>query len=90
MSEMPEDMPDHIDDDATEAEIMKAGALTDRLVKHMIEQRLPPIAVASALLGGALNVLSSSLPDGAIVRILHNAIASVESGELREIDEPRQ
>lgn len=79
-----------MDDYATEEQILKAGSMIDRVVKHMIEQKLPPIAVASALLGGALNVLSASLPDDAILRILHNAIDSVESGELREIDPPRQ
>ncbi|SIR09951.1 hypothetical protein SAMN05421828_11565 [Acidiphilium rubrum] len=79
-----------MDDFATEEQIMQAGSMIDRLVKHMIEQKLPPIAVASALLGGALNVLSASLPDEAILRILHNAVESVESGELREIDETRQ
>ncbi|MCF3945245.1 MULTISPECIES: hypothetical protein [Acidiphilium] len=77
-------------DYATEEQILKAGSMIDRVVKHMIEQKLPPIAVASALLGGALNVLSASLPDDAILRILHNAIDSVESGELRDIDQPRQ
>lgn len=79
-----------MDDYATEEQILKAGSMIDRVVKHMIEQKLPPIAVASALLGGALNVLSASLPDDAILRILHNAIDSVESGELRDIDQPRQ
>ena len=79
-----------MDEVATKDQILQAGSMIDRVVKHMIEQKLPPIAVASALLGGALNVLSASLPDDAILRILHNAIDSVESGELRDIDEPRQ
>ncbi len=79
-----------MDEFATEEQIMQAGSMIDRLVKHMIEQKLPPIAVASALLGGALNVLSASLPDEAILRILRQAITSVESGELREVDETRQ
>lgn len=80
----------HMDDYATEEQILQAGSMIDRVVRHMIEQKLPPIAVASALLGGALNVLSASLPDDAILRILHNAIDSVESGDLRDIDQPRQ
>ena len=79
-----------MDEFATEEQIMQAGSMIDRMVKHMMEQKIPPIAVASALLGGALNVLSASLPDDAILRILHNAMESVESGELREIDETRQ
>lgn len=79
-----------MDEFATEEQIMQAGSMIDRMVKHMMDQKIPPIAVASALLGGALNVLSASLPDEAILRILHNAMESVESGELREIDETRQ
>ena len=79
-----------MDEFATEEQIMQAGSMIDRMVKHMIEQKIPPIAVASALLGGALNVLSASLPDEAILRILQNAVESVQSGELREIDETRQ
>lgn len=77
-----------MEDYATEEQILQAGSMIDRLVKHMIEQKLPPIAVASALLGGALNVLSASLPDAAILNILHNAVHSVESGELRDLDRP--
>lgn len=79
-----------MDDFASEDQILQAGTMIDRLVKHMIEKDLPPIAVASALLGGAMNVLSASLPDEAIVSILQSAIESVQSGELREIDETRQ
>ena len=41
------------------------------------------LAIASALLGGALALLAHSLADEAIVRILNNAIASVRAGELR-------
>ena len=56
----------------------------------MVEKEIPTIAIASALLGGALNLLSASLPDEAILRILDNAMESVRSGALREIDEPKQ
>jgi hypothetical protein len=42
------------------------------------------VAMASALLGGALALLASSMSDEAIVHILENAIASVRSGELRQ------
>ena len=36
------------------------------------------------LLGGALALLAGSMSDEAIVHILENAIASVQSGELRQ------
>jgi hypothetical protein len=49
----------------------------------MSEQNVPPVAIASALLGGAVSLLARSVPDEAIVRVLENAIASVRAGELR-------
>ena len=75
---------------ATEAQILEAGQIIDQLVHHMVETEIPTIAIASALLGGALNLLSASLPDETILRILDNAMESVRSGALREIDEPKQ
>ena len=40
--------------------------------------------MASALLGGALSLLTQHMPDEGIVRVLENAKSSVLSGELRE------
>lgn len=76
-----------MDDYATEEQILEAGQMIDRLVGHMMERNLPAVAIASALLGGALNVLSTALPDEAILRILDNAAESVRSGALRELDD---
>jgi hypothetical protein len=81
---------DQMQQQATEAQILEAGQIIDQLVHHMVEKEIPTIAIASALLGGALNLLSVSLPDEAILRILDNAMESVRSGALREIDEPKQ
>ncbi|HQT61994.1 MAG: hypothetical protein B7Z59_05750 [Acidiphilium sp. 37-67-22] len=75
---------------ATEAQILEAGQVIDQLVHRMVEKEIPTIAIASALLGGALNLLGAELPDEAILRILDNAMQSVRSGALRELDEPRQ
>jgi len=79
-----------MDEIATHEQVMRAGAIVDRLIEQMVNQELPAIAIASALLGGALNVLSANLPDEAILRILHSAIDSVESGDLRTAGEPPQ
>jgi len=49
----------------------------------MMDKRLSSLAIASALLGGAMGVLTRTLPDGVVVGILQNAIDSVESGEMR-------
>jgi hypothetical protein len=49
----------------------------------MAGQNIGELAMASALLGGALALLARSVADEGIVRILNNAIASVKAGELR-------
>jgi hypothetical protein len=50
----------------------------------MMGKNITPIAIASALLGGAMGLLSRTLPDDVIVQILGNAIESVETGDLRK------
>lgn len=64
------------------AELSHAGAVVDKAIEYMSGQNIGELAIASALLGGALAVLSDSMSDDAIVGILNNAIASVEAGEL--------
>ena len=54
----------------------------------MTSQNIGSIAVASALLGGALGMLVRSLDDESIVRILDRAIESVRSGEMRQGEQP--
>ena len=83
-------MEDQMDDPIDQEAVMKAGVIVDRLIESMVKQDISQIAIASALLGGALNVLSANLPDEAVLRILQSAMESVANGELREIDEPRQ
>ena len=65
------------------AELSLAGSIVDKAIEYMMGQDVPPIAIASALLGGSIALLSRTLGDEAIVSILNNAIASVQSGELR-------
>jgi hypothetical protein len=64
-------------------ELSLAGSVVDKAIEYMIGQNVPPVAIASALLGGSLALLAQSLGDEAIVGILNNAIASVRSGELQ-------
>jgi hypothetical protein len=49
----------------------------------MMEQQIQPISIASALLGGALGVLTRTLDDRSVAGVLRQALASVESGEFR-------
>lgn len=70
-------------DDGTPNELSHAGSVVDKAIEYMIGQDIPPVAVASALLGGSMALLARSVSDDVIVQILNNAIASVRAGELR-------
>jgi hypothetical protein len=65
------------------AELSLAGSVVDKAIEYMIGQHVPPVAIASALLGGSMALLARTLGDEAIVGVLNNAIASVRSGELK-------
>jgi len=60
-----------------------AGSVIDKAIEHMMGKNINSIAIASALLGGAMGMLTRALPDEIVVQILTNAIDSVESGEMR-------
>ena len=75
-------MAENMPPEGTPADLSHAGAVVDKAIEFMTGQNIGPIAIASALLGGALGMLSRSMDDGAIVKVLENAIASVRSGEL--------
>ena len=74
--------------DAVPAELGHAGAVVDRAIAHMTEQRISPMAIGAALLGGAIGVLGRTMDDPAIIGVLRNAIASVEAGDLRVEEGP--
>jgi hypothetical protein len=69
-------------DDHPPADLSHAGAVVDKAIEYMVGQNIDGVSIASALLGGALAMLSHSVADEAIVAILNNAIASVKAGEL--------
>lgn len=70
-------------DEAPPADLSHAGAVVDKAIEYMMGQNIDGLAIASALLGGSLAVLSRSVADEAIISILNNAITSVKTGELR-------
>lgn len=70
------------------ADLGRAGAVIDKAVEYMMSQNVSSLAIASALLGGALGLLARTMSDEAIVRILDNAIDSVNGGDLRQMAEP--
>ncbi len=65
------------------AELSHAGAVVDKAIEYMVGQNIGTLAIASALLGGALEMLASDMDDAGIVQVLQNAIESVRAGELR-------
>ncbi|MCW3472962.1 hypothetical protein [Limobrevibacterium gyesilva] len=68
------------------ADLSHAGTIVDKAIEYMTGQNIGSLAIASALLGGALGLLTRSLSDDAIVQVLNNAIASVRTGDLRKMD----
>jgi hypothetical protein len=69
--------------DPTPTELSHAGAVVDKAIEYMAGQNIPPLAIASALLGGAVTLLARHVSDAAIMRVLGNAIEGVRSGEVR-------
>ncbi len=69
-------------------ELSRAGAVVAHAIKHMLEKNLSPIAVASALLGGALGLLSHSMETEAVLGVLENAMNSVRDGEFADAGHP--
>jgi len=66
-------------------DLSHAGSIVDKAIEYMLEQKISPVSAASALLGGALGLLSRSMEDRAIAGVLRQALASVEAGELRQL-----
>ena len=71
------------------ADLSHAGAVVDQAIGYMTGQNISGIAIASALLGGALGMLTRSLDNESVERILTSAIASVRAGEFRDNDAPQ-
>ena len=71
-------------DDTLMTELNQAGSAVDIAIQKMLEKGLSPVAIASALLGGSLCLMSKSMGDEAVLQLLHNAAAGVQAGDLRE------
>ena len=69
-------------DGSVPTELSHAGAVVDKAIEYMLGEKLPPLAVASALLGGSLGLLARTMDRTTMTRMLENAIASVQAGEL--------
>ena len=74
---------DDLGEGGTPADLNHAGAAVDKAIDYMIGRNIGSLAIASALLGRAMGMLSRALSDDAVIQVLQNAIASVRAGELR-------
>lgn len=69
-------------DGSVPEELSHCGAVVDKAIEYMLGENLPPIAIASALLGGSLGLLSRTMDQGTMLAMLENAMHSVRSGDL--------
>ena len=69
-------------DGSVPAELSHAGAVVDKAIEYMLGENLPPLAIASALLGGSLGLLARTMDQKSMIRMLENAMHSVRAGEL--------
>ena len=72
-TEQPEDLPE---------DLQQAGAMIDKVIEHLLERKVAPLAIGSALLGGSMGVLSRTIGNGALLSVLDRAADSVRSGEF--------
>ncbi len=75
-------------DGTVPTELSHAGAVVDKAIEYMLGQELPPLAIASALLGGSLALLARTMDESTMLRMLDNASRSVRAGELRHPPAP--
>jgi hypothetical protein len=69
-------------------DLRHAGAVVDQAIDYMTKQNIDPVAIASALLGGAMDMLTLHLGADAVLAVLDQARESVESGEMASLAEP--
>lgn len=70
---------------AASPELRHAGAVVDQAIEYMLKEKIDPISVASALLGGALGMLTMHLDREAVLGVLDQARESVRSGEMEQL-----
>ncbi len=68
-------------------ELSQAGEMVDKLIRHLLGKKLPPLAIASALLGGSMGLLSRSVGPKALLGVLDQAREAVRSGEFDEMSD---
>ena len=75
-------MNDPMQDAGAPEGLSHAGAVVDKAIEYMAGQNISQLAIASALLGGAMGLLSHELGDAAGWQTLDRAIDNCESNHL--------
>ena len=63
-------------------DLSHAGSVVDKAIDDMMQQNIAPISAASALLGGALGLMSQTMSDQQVANVLRQALHTVEAGHL--------
>ncbi len=69
-------------DDSMLSELTVAGQAVDKAIAQMLDRGLSPVAIASALLGGSLCLMSKTMGEEGVIQLLRNAEAGVRAGDL--------
>ena len=69
-------------DEEMPAELAQAGEMVERLIGHLMDKKLPPLAIASALLGGSMGLMARAMGREATLGVLERAGQAVRSGEF--------
>ena len=68
-------------------ELGKAAQVVERSIEFLLDQKVQPIAIASALLGGSIGVLANTIGEEAIIGMLSRALESIRNGGLAQMDQ---
>lgn len=73
----PQDQMPGVPDD-----LARCAMVIESAMEHLLKENHPPLAIASALLGGSLGLLARSMDKDTILHILDSAANSVRTGEI--------
>ena len=90
MSDKPENAAGNPQMEQVSEELTKCAMVIEHAIDHLLEENHAPLAVASALLGGSLGLLSRTMDRETILHILDSAVQSVRAGELEEAEKNRR
>ncbi len=82
LSTKPTESTESTDQFQVPEDLARCAMVVEHAIEHLRNEKFPPIAVASALLGGALGILAQNMAPEEILRILDSAAQSIRAGDL--------